>query len=74
MFVHQLLSLFGGKMTLSADDTNEGFNEFKKVYERKLKMQSVLRRFARIVLSETKAAIIFYPVTTTHEWEKGKRA
>lgn len=62
--------LFGGKMTLSADDTNEGFNEFKKVYERKLKMQSVLRRFARIVLSETKAAIIFYPVTTTQNGKK----
>lgn len=62
--------LFGGKMTLSADDTNDGFNEFKKVYERKLKMQSVLRRFARIVLSETKGAIIFYPVVTTQNEKK----
>lgn len=63
--------LFGGKMTLSADDANEGFSEFKKVYERKLKMQSVLRRFARIVLSETKGAIIFYPVVTE---QNGKKA
>lgn len=62
--------LFGGRMTLSADDVNEGFSEFKKVYERKLKMQSVLRRFARIVLSETKGAIIFYPVITTKDGKK----
>lgn len=55
--------MFGGEMTLSAEDPNEGFDEFKKVFVRKLKMQSVLRKFARRVLSETKAAIVFYPVT-----------
>lgn len=55
--------MFGGEMTLSAEDSNDGFNEFKKLYIRKLKMQSVLRKFARKVLSETKAAIIFYPAT-----------
>ncbi len=55
--------LFGGEMTITAEDPNDGFSEFKKVYKRKLKMQSVLKEFARKVLSETKAAIVFYPVT-----------
>lgn len=55
--------LFGGEMTITAENSNDGFDEFKKVYKRKLKMQSVLKEFARKVLSETKAAIIFYPVT-----------
>lgn len=50
-------------MTITAEDSNDGFDEFKKVYKRKLKMQSVLKEFARKVLSETKAAIVFYPVT-----------
>jgi hypothetical protein len=56
--------LFGGKMNISADDPNAGFNEFKRVWERKLKMQSVIKQFTRKVLSETKAAIIFYPYTS----------
>ena len=34
--------LFGGEMTITAEDPNNGFSEFKKVYKRKLKMQSVL--------------------------------
>lgn len=55
--------MFGGDMSLSAEDPNGGFDEFKRVYAQKLKMHSVLRRFARIVLSETKGAIVFYPVT-----------
>lgn len=55
--------LFGGKMSITAEDPNDGFNEFNKLYKRKLKMQSVLKEFARKVLSETKAAIVFYPVT-----------
>lgn len=54
--------MFGGQMSLSAENPNEGFDEFKKVFVRKLKMQSVFRKFARKVLSETKAAIVFYPV------------
>lgn len=57
--------LFGGKMSITAEDPNDGFNEFNKVYRRKLKMQSVLKEFARKVLSETKAAIVFYPVTNS---------
>ena len=53
--------MFGGRMKISADEQNEGFNEFKRVWERKLKMHSVLKKFARVVLSETKAAIVFFP-------------
>lgn len=56
--------LFGGEMTISADKLDDdSLPEFKKVFVRKLKMKSVLMSFARKVLSETKAAIVFYPVT-----------
>jgi hypothetical protein len=55
--------LFGGDMTISADNTDDDSLEaFKKVFVRKLKMKSILMKFARIVLSETKGAIVFYPV------------
>ena len=37
-------------MTITAEDSNDGFDEFKKVYKRKLKMQSVLKEFARKVI------------------------
>ncbi len=53
--------MFGGKMTITATDQNDGFQEFKRIWERKLKMQSILKTFARKVLSETKAALVFYP-------------
>lgn len=55
--------LFGGDMTISADNTDDdSLDIFKGVFVRKLKMKSILMKFARIVLSETKGAIIFYPV------------
>lgn len=55
--------LFGGEMTISADNTDDdSLDLFKSVFVRKLKMKSILMKFARIVLSETKGAIIFYPV------------
>ena len=53
--------LFGGEMTVTATDPNEGFLEFKRVWERRLRMGSVLKTFARKVLSESKAALVFYP-------------
>ncbi|MFQ9021143.1 MAG: phage portal protein [Parabacteroides merdae] len=52
---------FGGQMTITGADQNDGFQEFKRVWERRLKMQSVLKSFARKVLSESKAALVFYP-------------
>ena len=55
--------MFGGEMTITADNTDDNsLEDFKKVFERKLKMKSILMKFARTVLSETKSAIVFYPV------------
>lgn len=62
--------LFGGKMKISAIDPNESYQEFKKIYDKRLKMRSVLKKFARIVMTETKAALVFYPVIK--ETSKGK--
>jgi len=56
--------LFGGQMMITGADKNDGFQEFKRVWERRLKMQSVLKSFARKVLSESKAALVFYPYTS----------
>ena len=56
--------LFGGQMTITGAYQNDGFQEFKRVWERRLKMQSVLKSFARKVLSESKAALVFYPYTS----------
>ena len=56
--------LFGGKMTITATDQNDGFQEFKRGWERRLKMHSILKTFARKVLSESKAALVFYPYTS----------
>lgn len=55
--------MFGGEMTITADNTDDNsLEDFKKVFERKLKMKSILMKFTRTVLSETKSAIVFYPV------------
>lgn len=63
--------LFGGDMMVSADNTDDdSLEEFKKIFVRKLKMKSVLMKFARVVLSETKGAIIFYPVNKLVEGKK----
>lgn len=63
--------LFGGDMTISADNTDDDSLEaFKKIFVRKLKMKSVLMKFARVVLSETKGAIIFYPVNKIIDGKK----
>lgn len=63
--------LFGGDMTISADNTDDdSLEDFKNVFVRKLKMKSVLMKFARIVLSETKGAIIFYPVNKVVDGKK----
>ncbi len=63
--------MMGGKMNINADNQDDGFNEFKNVWTRRLKMQSILKCFARKVMSETKAAIVFYPATSVH-WSGAK--
>ena len=54
--------LLGKSMDLSFSETNDATNEFKDVFAKQLKMHSVLKEFARTVFSETKSAIVFYPV------------
>lgn len=53
--------LFGGEMTIAFADNNDAAQYFKEVFADKLKMKSVLNKFARTVMVETKSAIIFYP-------------
>ena len=58
--------MFGGTMNVSADNQDDGLVEFKRVWERVLGMQDVLISFSKKVLSETRAAIIFYPTQFEH--------
>lgn len=53
--------LFGGDMSVTFDDNNEGTEYFRTVWEKKLRMKSILKKFARTVMVETKAALLFYP-------------
>lgn len=53
--------LFGGEMSITFGDSNNGTEYFRKVWEKKLRMKSVLKKFARTVMVETKAALLFYP-------------
>ena len=53
--------LFGGDMNVSFTHDSDGSQHFKEVFEDKLKMQSVFNQFARVVKTETKGAIVFYP-------------
>lgn len=53
--------LFGGEMSITFDESNDATEYFRKVWEKKLRMKSVLKKFARTVMVETKAALLFYP-------------
>lgn len=53
--------LFGGEMNISWDMENDGTKYFKTLFEKRLKMQSVFKEFARTVMVETKSALLFYP-------------
>lgn len=53
--------LFGGNMSITFADENDAASYFKEVFAESIKMKSVLNRFARIVMSETKSALVFYP-------------
>lgn len=57
--------LFGGEMNISFAEDSEGSQHFKEVFEEKLKMKSVFNQFARVVKTETKGAIVFYPRPST---------
>ncbi|MEG1749943.1 MAG: phage portal protein [Tannerellaceae bacterium] len=53
--------LFGGDMNISFIEDNDGTEYFRTIVEKKLKMKAVFKEFARTVMVETKAALIFYP-------------
>lgn len=53
---------FGGEMSISAREQNEGLEVFKTRWEKELKMHGVIKEFSRTVMIETKAALLFYPV------------
>lgn len=61
--------LFGGDMNISFMEDNDGTEYFRTMVEKKLKLKSVLKEFARTVMVETKAALLFYPkeVITTKD-------
>lgn len=54
--------LFGGEMSVTGTQQDDGLKEFRKKWQEELKMQSVIKDFARTVMVETKAALLFYPV------------
>lgn len=56
--------LFGGDMSVSFSEENEASRYFKELVIDKLKLKSVLNKFARTVMTETKSAILFYPAVT----------
>lgn len=58
--------LFGGDMVVDTGDKDSKADtsvaDFVRLWTRKLRMQSMLKRFARTVKIETKAALLFYAV------------
>ena len=54
--------LFGGTMRVETQEPDDAFATFVDTWEQTLGMQDILIEFAEKVLSETKAAIIFYPI------------
>ena len=53
--------LFGGNMNITFANENDAASYFEEVFAESLKMKSVLNKFARTVMSETKSALVFYP-------------
>lgn len=62
--------LFGGNMNVTFADENDAASYFEEVFDESLKMKSVLNRFARTVMSETKSALVFYPRPSETDGEK----
>lgn len=62
--------LFGGKMNINFADENDAASFFEEVFDNSLKMKSVLNKFARTVMSETKSALVFYPRPSEIDGEK----
>jgi len=64
--------LFGGTMSVSSDENNDAINEFTRVWTNDLKMQTNMKRLARICMTETKAALLFYPQPVKDEEDPTK--
>ena len=62
----EMAMMFGGTMHVATPEPDEAFEEFRYMWERALGMQDILLEFAERVLSETKAAIVFYPQMYDH--------
>lgn len=62
--------LFGGNMNVTFADENDAASYFEEVFAESLKMKSVLNKFARTVMSETKSALVFYPRPSEVDGEK----
>ncbi|MBR8535408.1 phage portal protein [Carboxylicivirga sediminis] len=61
----------GGDMVVSSGgDADDAFNLFKTTWEKKLKMKNNIKKFVRTVMIETKAALLFYPITEGEEDDK----
>ncbi len=61
--------LFGGDMVISASE-NGKIESFKECWEDRLKMHSMIKKFSRTIMIETKAALLFYPITEGENEEK----
>lgn len=60
--------LFGGNMSISTDEVDDdASNEFDKVWDKGLKMQTKLKSLARTCMIETKAALLFYTQSESGE-------
>jgi SPP1 family phage portal protein len=53
--------LFGGNMNITFETENEATDYFRNLFSRRLKMKYIFKEFARILMTETKAALLFYP-------------
>ncbi len=62
--------LFGGQMNVNFSDENDAATHFEEVFDESLKMKSVLNKFARVMMSETKSALVFYPRPSEVDGEK----
>ncbi|SFK99965.1 phage portal protein, SPP1 family [Porphyromonadaceae bacterium KH3CP3RA] len=62
--------LFGGQMNINFADENDAASFFEEIFDKSLKMKSVLNKFARTVMSETKSALVFYPRPSEIDGEK----
>ncbi|MPM77740.1 hypothetical protein SDC9_124748 [bioreactor metagenome] len=57
-------------MNVTFADENDAAAYFEELFDESLKMKSVLNRFARTVMSETKSALVFYPRPSEVDDEK----